>query len=195
MTLKYAIALVLSLAGSCVIAGCGSGTGPGAVGDGNPASPGVVLKCHSVVDSTGYKNGPLTADLAIASLIRMQLVSGAASIPRGRPTAADTSTLDIMAVELMGYSGSELSDDAQAFAVAEENYNPDGPVDTSYARALNRDIVALGRDCPAGLRLGRQWRAGLAATPWRRDDLVDRRELVLRWLPLARGDVGLDLLG
>ena len=160
MTIRYAIALVLSLAGSCLVAGCGSGTSPAAVGGGIPASAGIVLKCQSVVDSTGYENGPLTADLAIASLTRMELASGAASIPRGRPTRSDASTLDIMAVELIGYSGSKLSDDAQAFAVAEENYNPDGPVDTSYARPLNEDIVTLERDCPAGMRLGRQRRAG-----------------------------------
>jgi hypothetical protein len=160
MTIRYAIALVLSLAGSCMTAGCGSGIGPAAAGGGIPAPAGIVLKCHTVVDSTGYENGPLTADLAIASLTRMELASGASSIPRGRPTTADASTLDTMAVELMGYSGSKLSDDAQAFAVAEENYNPDGPVDTSYARPLNGDIVTLERDCPAGMRLGRQWRAG-----------------------------------
>ena len=160
MTIRYAIALVLSLAGSCMTAGCGSGSGPAAVAGSPPPAPGIVLKCHSVVDSTGYENGPLTADRAIASLTRVELASGTASIPRGTPTTADASTLDIMAVELMGYSGSKLSDDAQAFAVAEENYNPDGPVDTSYARQLNGDIVTLERDCPDGMRLGRQWRAG-----------------------------------
>ncbi len=110
------------------------------------------------MDTTGYKDGPLTTDLAVASLTEMQLAGGAASINRGRPTGADTRTLDTMAVELMGYSGSRLSDDAQAFAVAEENYNPDGPVDTSYARSLDTDIVALERDCPGGMRLGLRWR-------------------------------------
>ena len=63
-----------------------------------------------------------------------------------------------MAVELMGYSGSRLSDDAEAFAQAELNYNPDGPVETSFARPLEVDIAALERDCPDGMRLGRQWR-------------------------------------
>ena len=53
-----------------------------------------------------------------------------------------------------------LSDDAQAFAVAEENYDPDGPVDTSYAQPMSGDILALERDCPAGMRLGRRWRDG-----------------------------------
>jgi hypothetical protein len=158
MTMKYAIALVLSLTGSGLIAGCGSGSGPAAAGGSQPAAPGIVLRCRSVVDSTGYKNGPLTADLAIASLTNMQLAGGAASISSGRPTPAVTRTLDVMAVELIGYSGSRLSDDAQAFAVTEERYNPDGPVDVSYARLLSTDILALERDCPAGARLGRQWR-------------------------------------
>ena len=160
MTIKYAVALVLSLAGSGLIAACGSGSGPAAAGGSEPAAPGIVLKCRSVVDSTGYKNGPLTTDLAIAFLTKTQLAADAASIPRGRPTHAVTRTLDVMAVELMGYSGSKLSDDAQAFAVAEENYDPDGPVDTSYARPMSRDILALERDCPAGMRLGRRWRDG-----------------------------------
>ena len=159
MTVKYAVALVLSLAGSGLITACGQGGGPVASGS-EPAAPGIVLKCRSVVDSTGYKNGPLTTDLAIAFLTKLQLAADAASIPRGKPARGVTRTLDVMAVELVGYSGSRLSDDAQAFAVAEENYNPDGPVDISYAQPLSRDILALERDCPAGMRLGRRWRDG-----------------------------------
>jgi hypothetical protein len=160
MTIKYAVALVLSLAGCGLTAACGSGTGPATAGGNEPAAPGIVLKCRSVLDSTGYKNGPLTTDLAIASLTKVQLAAEAASNPRGKPTRAVTRTLDVMAVELMGYSGSKLSDDAQAFAVAEENYHPDGAVDTSYAQPVSRDTVALERDCPAGMRLGRRWLGG-----------------------------------
>jgi hypothetical protein len=73
------------------------------------------------VDSTGYKQGPLTANLAIASLTAMPLAAG------GKPTSADAGTLDTMAVELMGYSGTRLAADAQAFAVTEFNYNPGRP--------------------------------------------------------------------
>jgi hypothetical protein len=161
MTTRSAITLAVVLAtsgltASGMIAGCGYG-GPAAVG-GQAAAAGNALRCGSVVDSTGYRQGPLTTDLAVAFLTRLQLTGGAADIPRGRPTSADTSTLDTMAVELMGYSGSRLSDDAEAFAVAELNYNPDGPVDTSYARPLDTDILALQRDCPDGMRLGVQWR-------------------------------------
>ena len=153
---KCAVTLVVSLVASGMITGCGYGIP--AARSGGPA-PGNVLTCGSVLDSTGYKRGPLTTDLAVAYLTDMQLAGGAARIPRGTPTSADTGTLDTMAVELMGYSGSKLSGDAESFAQAELNYNPSGPVDTSYARSLNQDILALQRDCPGGAKLGRRWRA------------------------------------
>lgn len=169
MTAKRATALVplllaAGVAGGVVgFAGCDSG-GVAATG-GSQAAAMVhnILTCGRVVDPTGYKGGPLTTNLAIASLTEMQLTAGPAIIPRGTPSGTVTSTLDTMAVELMGYSGNRLSEDAQAFAVAELTYNPDGPVDASYARPLDQDIVALQRDCPDGTRLGRQWRT--AASP------------------------------
>jgi hypothetical protein len=57
-----------------------------------------------------------------------------------------------MAVELIGHRGNKLSGDAQAFALDELNYNPDGPVEKAYARPLAADIAALQRDCPDGGR-------------------------------------------
>lgn len=167
MTAKRATALVplLLAAGAvvgavAVVAGCDSG-GAAATGASQAATMvDNVLTCGRVVDSTGYKGGPLTTNLAIASLTEMQLTGGAASIHRGTPTGAVVNTLDTMAVELMGYSGNRLSEDAQAFALAELNYNPDGPVDASYARPLGQAIIALQRDCPDGMRLGRHWRNG-----------------------------------
>ncbi|MGH3245746.1 MAG: hypothetical protein ACRDOI_05955 [Trebonia sp.] len=158
MRTKPAIALALLVAASGLIAGCDAGAGPAAWAGSQAASLSNVLTCGTIVDATGYKNGPLTTDLAIAYLTAMQLGDGGGDIPHGTPTSADTNTLDTMAVELMGYSGSRLSDDAEAFALAEENYNPDGPVDASYARRLTGDILALQRDCPDGMRAGRQWR-------------------------------------
>lgn len=116
------------------------------------------LHCGSVVDSTGYRQGPLTASLAVASLTAMPLAGAPAGIAGARPTSADVSTLDTMAVELMGYSGTRLADDAQAFAASEVGYNPGGPVDPSYARSLDAGIRALQRDCPGGARLGLRWR-------------------------------------
>jgi hypothetical protein len=112
-----------------------------------------VLRCGTVVDPTGYNRGPLTADLAVALLSGTRLsaetqLTGVAGIPGGRPTRADASTLDTMAVELMGYSGSRLSADAEAFAVAELNYDPAGQVDASFAQRLDAAILGLQRDCP-----------------------------------------------
>jgi hypothetical protein len=112
------------------------------------------LRCGTVVDPTGYNRGPLTANLAVALLsgtrpsAETQLTAGVAGIPGGRPTRADASTLDTMAVELMGYSGSRLSADAEAFAVAELNYDPAGQVDASFAQRLDAAILGLQRDCP-----------------------------------------------
>ena len=152
MTAKHAIALVSLLFTSGVITGCASDAGPAV-----PVS--TVLTCSTVVSSTAYRGGPLTAGLAIAFLTDTQLADGAANIPKGTPSSADTSTLDAAAAELIGYSGNKLSDDAAAFALAEAYYNPaDGPIDVSYGRRLDNDILALERDCPNGMNLGRQWR-------------------------------------
>jgi hypothetical protein len=150
------LAAVLAVAGliAGVIAGCDYGVPSAAPG---PA-PRNILTCDRVVDATGYKQGPLTANLAIAALTAMPLAAGPAGSAGGKPTSADADTLDTMAVELMGYSGTRLAADAQAFAVTEFNYNPAGPVDTAYARPLDQSIRALQRDCPRGLRLGLRWR-------------------------------------
>ena len=161
MTTRSAVTLAVVLATSGLtaaglIAGCGYGSP--AAGGGRAAAAGSVLRCDSVVDATGYEQGPLTTNLAVAFLTQLGLTGGARGIPSGRPTSADTSTLDTMAVELMGYSGSRLSDDAEAFAVAEMNYDPAGQVDTSYVPQLDTEILALQRDCPDGMKLGAQWR-------------------------------------
>ena len=152
MTAKNASALASLLVTSGIVAGCATGTGPAV-----PVS--TVLTCSTVVNSTAYRGGPLTADLAIAFLTDTQLTDGATNIPKGTPSTADTTALDAAAAELIGYSGSKLSDDAAAFALAEEYYNPpDGPIDASYGRRLDNDVLALERDCPDGMKLGRQWR-------------------------------------
>jgi hypothetical protein len=157
MTTKSATALAALLVAAGTITGCGYGT---PAGDGQAAAAGGVLECGSVVDPAGYNRGPLTTDLAVAFLTGTRLAGGAATMSSGPPGGADASTLDTMAVELMGYSGSRLSEDAQAFAVAELNYNPGGPVDASYAGTVTGAILALQRDCPDGLRLGLRWRQG-----------------------------------
>jgi hypothetical protein len=139
-----------------VTAGCDYG----APATGRGGAAGNLLTCGRVVDPTGYKQGPLTVDLAVASLTAMPLALGTAGIPGGRPTSADVNTLDTMAVELMGYSGTRLADDAQAFAVTEFDYHPAGPIDASYTQSLGQNIRALQRDCPGGTRLGQRWLRG-----------------------------------
>jgi hypothetical protein len=138
MSPKSAMALLPLLVACAVSAGCSSGGGP--LPQGSQA-----LRCGLVVDpdAISYLGGPLTAGRAIALLTGLQRSGGAARISTGRLSAADRSTLDIVAVELTGYSGSKLSDDATAFARAELMYSPDYlPLDTSYARSLERDIAA-----------------------------------------------------
>jgi hypothetical protein len=150
MTDKRASALVPLLVACGLAAGCASGTG-------SVVRVSNVLNCGRVVDPTGYQHRPLTANRAIALLTEMQLAGGAAAIARGTPSSAEISTLDLTAVELIGYSGSKLSDDAEAFAQAELSYHPYSLIETSYARPLDNDIAALERDCPDGTELGRQW--------------------------------------
>jgi hypothetical protein len=147
MRTKSTIVLVPLLAACGMVAGCASVPLPAAPA-GNP------ITCGTVVDPTGYLGGPLTPGRAIASLVTMLRTGGAVSILKGTPSSTETGTLDVMAVELIGYSGNKLSGDAKAFAQAELAYNPDGPVETSYARPLDKDIRTLERDCPDGAKLG-----------------------------------------
>jgi hypothetical protein len=159
LTIKSATALAALLAVAGLVAGVIAGCDYGVPSAGPGPAPRNILTCGRVVDSTGYKQGPLTANLAIASLTAMPLAAGAAGIADGKPTSADVDTLDTMAVELMGYSGTRLAADAQAFAVTEINYHlTGGRVNAAYARPLGQTIRALQRDCPSGLRLGLRWR-------------------------------------
>lgn len=144
MRAKGAIALLPLLVACGVTDGCSSGGTP-------VVQVSKALNCGQVVDqdNTGYLGGPLTAGRAIGLLTELQR-SGGARIPEGKLGAADQTTLDIVAIDLLGYSGSKLSDDAMAFARTELSYAPDsgGPVDTSYARLLEGDIAVLAQDCP-----------------------------------------------
>jgi hypothetical protein len=153
MTDKRASALVPLLVACGLAAGCASAPGTGSV-----VRVSNVLNCGRVIDPTGYRHGPLTANRAIALLTESQLSGGAAAISTGTPSRAEISTLDLMAVELMGYSGNKLSDDAEAFATAELSYHPYSLIEAAYARPLDNDIAALERDCPDGMELDRQSR-------------------------------------
>jgi hypothetical protein len=172
---KPLAAPVLLFAAGTVIAGCGvssqsTASHHAAVAvtsrSSSPAAPAAspvapvssTLTCTSVLDPTGYKNGPLTTNIAVAYLTDMELTDGVANIPAGTPSSDDTNILDSVAMELENYSGNQLSTDAEQFSQDEQSYNPDGPVDTSYAQPLDQDIIALERDCPQGTTMGEQWR-------------------------------------
>jgi hypothetical protein len=103
-------------------------------------------------DTSGYLGGPLTAEREIALLTEIQRSDAATRIPTGKLSDADRNILDIAAIDLLGYSGSKLSDDAAAFARAELSYSPDdtAPVVTSYARPMEGAITVLAHDCPSG---------------------------------------------
>ena len=141
-----AIALLPLLVACGTAAGCSSGAPPA-------AHVSTALNCGRVVDqdNTGYLGGPLTAKRAIALLTKVQRSGGAARIHAGKLNAADRTTLDIVAIDLLGYSGSKLADDAGAFARSELSYSPNagGPVDKSYAGPLEGGIAVLAKDCPA----------------------------------------------
>ena len=147
MRAKGAIALLPLLVASGVTVGCSSGAVPVAPVS-NP------LSCDRVVDqdNTGYLGGPLTAGREIALLTGLEQAGGAARISAGKLDAADRSTLDLVGVDLLGYSGSKLAGDATAFARAELSYSASSgdPVDTSYAQPLESGIAVLAKDCPLG---------------------------------------------
>ena len=156
MRAKGAIALLPLLVAPGVTVGCSSGAAPVAPVS-NP------LSCGRVVDqdNTGYLGGPLTAGREIALLTGLERAGGAARISAGKLDAADRSTLDLVGVDLLGYSGSKLSGDATAFARAELSYSASSgdPVDTSYAQPLESGIAVLAKDCPLGLALDARRRA------------------------------------
>jgi hypothetical protein len=85
----------------------------------------------------------------------MLLIDGIRNIePSGTPSSDDASILDAAALDLENYSGTRLADDASQFVSDEQSYNPSGPVDSSYASAVQRDIRHLLRDCPGAMAEG-----------------------------------------
>jgi hypothetical protein len=95
-----------------LMAGCGSGRAPagkhklnpGAAAPAHtskkppsyspPPSPAPAgLSCNTVVDPTGWSNGPLTANQEIANLVSMLLADGIVNISAGTPSSQDTTIL------------------------------------------------------------------------------------------------------
>jgi len=132
---------------------CPSLDSAGYCGDDDP------LTCSTVVDDTGYKNGPLTELRAIAFLDAV-LGADLVNVTSGNASNSDLRLLDAMASDMENYHGSKLSDDAEQFYSDEQSYNPGGtdfgPEDTSYATAMEGDILTLDKDCPGAVSLGKQ---------------------------------------
>lgn len=79
------------------------------------------------MDSTGYQNGPLSAERAIAFL-DLVLTTDALNLSSGNATNDDLRLLDEMASELTGPTpGSQLATDATQFVSDEQLYNPREP--------------------------------------------------------------------
>jgi excisionase family DNA binding protein len=128
---------------------------------------GQVLTCTAVVDTDPSMNGlspsglraqgfnpsALTAEQIIGLLEAMTETDGLVNITQGTPTSTDTTILDAADQDLLNYSTSnQLGTDADQFASDEQSYDPDGPVNISYASALLADIRALMGDCPQALK-------------------------------------------
>jgi hypothetical protein len=128
---------------------------------------GEVLTCTTVVapdpsvdnlsvsglESEGFP-AQLNAEQAIGLLEAMTIGDGLVNITAGTPNSFDTVILDAADMSLKNYSTSatKLGTDAQQYASDEESYNPDGPVDASYAKQLLADITTLMGDCHGALK-------------------------------------------
>ena len=126
----------------------------------DPSPP---LECSTVIDSTGWKNGPLTELRAIAFLAGYE-THIAPAINAGTLDDTELHTLGGLALDMKNYTGSQLSDDASQFASDEESYSQPGPSggpqDTAYALPMLKDILQLVKDCPGAYSLSKQMFGG-----------------------------------
>jgi hypothetical protein len=116
------------------------------------SDPSEVGLSPSALRSDGFSPNALTAVQVIGLLEAMTLTDGVASIIEGTLTSTDTTIIGAGAVDLMNYQGTQLASDAAQFASDEQSYDPEGPVDVSFASAVLADIRALVKDCPRSLK-------------------------------------------
>ena len=117
------------------------------------------LACSTVIDSTGWANGPLTEVRAIAILSEYQIQLTPA-IEAGTLDDSELTAMSGLGTDMENYSGNQLATDANQFASDEQSYDSPGPSgdteDTAYALPLEKDILALVKDCPGAQPLGQQ---------------------------------------
>lgn len=121
------------------------------------------LTCDTVIDPTGWSNGPLTEVRAIAIAAAVSDVDFVGII-QGTLSDTEMHLLNVAATELNGAgSSNQLGQDSQQFASDESSYannNGDtGPQDTAYAESMTKDMIVLVKDCPHAYKLGKQMAA------------------------------------
>ena len=128
-----------------------------------PASmPDNTLACSTVIDATGWSNGPLTEVRGIAILSEF-LVAATPEIMAGTLNDTELTTLGGVALDMENYQGSQLATDAGQFASEEQSYQMPGPSgdpeNTAFALPLEKDILTLVKDCPGSAALRTQMTA------------------------------------
>jgi hypothetical protein len=117
------------------------------------------LACSTVIDDTGYKNGPLTEVRGIAILSAI-LTTAALDLNGGTLSDSVLTAMGGMALDMENYSGSQLADDAAQYASDEQEYAQPGPSgdanNTAFALPLEKDILQLVKDCPRAYALGQK---------------------------------------
>jgi hypothetical protein len=119
------------------------------------------LTCDTVIDPTGWANGPLTEVRAIAIAAAVS-DTDFVGIIEGTLTDTEMHLLNDAATELNQGSGSsdQLGQDSTQFANDESSYannNGDtGPQDTAYGEPMTKDIIVLVKDCPHAYKLGKE---------------------------------------
>jgi hypothetical protein len=135
---------------------CPAADSLGYCGDDDPNPP---LACSTVIDPTGWSNGPLTENRAVA-IVSAVLVTDGVNLTTGNASNTDLRLLDGETTAMANFSGSQLATDASQFVSDEQSFNPGqtdfGPTDTSYATAMEGDILTLVKDCPGSAALRTQ---------------------------------------
>ena len=117
------------------------------------------LACSTVIDDTGWKNGPLTELRAIA-ILSDYMTQRALPIIGGTLDDSELTVMGGLATDMENYSGSNLSDNASQYASDEQSYAQPGPSgdpeNTAFATPMMKDILLLVKDCPGAYSLGKQ---------------------------------------
>jgi hypothetical protein len=120
------------------------------------------MTCDSVIDPSGYSNGPLTEVRAIA-IVAAVLDTDFTGLIEGTLTDTEMHLLNTIAAEFkisQANTNDQLGQDSTNYANDETSYangNGDtGPQDTAYAGSVSKDLIVLVKDCPHAYKLGKE---------------------------------------